>query len=498
MKYLLAHDIGTSGNKASLFTVYGEMVGSVTESYGTDYRDGGIAEQNPEDWWRAVCDSTRKLLIGVDPADIIALSFSAQMQCCLVVDKAGKPLRPAIIWADSRAQKQADELTNALGADEGYKLLGHRISPSYSIEKLMWIRDNEPVIYEQTYKMLQVKDYIIMKMTGKFVTDYSDASGTNALDLAALDWSDKVLSIARIDRDKLPELHASTDCIGKLTEEAASALGLTTITSVITGGGDGPCSAVGAGCIKPGQMYLTYGTSSWIGGTTDTKFVDEEQVLFCFAHVIPGKFMPCGTMQSAGSSYAYGRSIFCLPEQVKATEEGVDSWDLINKLVSNSPVGAKGLIFLPYLTGERSPRWNPDAAGSFQGIRMYHERGDYMRAILEGVAMNLELILKSYRKYMDIDDMILTGGGAKGDIVARILSDVLQVSLVRPDHVEEATSIAAAVIAGVGCGVYEDFTAVDKYLKFDAPIEPNKSVIEVYNDAKEQFETYYQALKDLY
>ncbi len=275
-------------------------------------------------------------------------------------------------------------------------------------------------------------------------------------------------------------------------------MGLTTATKVVCGGGDGPCSALGAGCIENDQMFLTFGTSAWIGGTTEKKFLDDDQIFFCFAHVIPGKYMPCGTMQSAGSSYSYMRNTFCQDVIRKANEEGISSWNRINAMAESSPAGAKGLLFLPYLTGERAPRWNPDASGSFLGIHMYHQREDYIRATLEGVAMNLELILKAYRKYLDIDRLILTGGGAKGDIVAQILSDVLEASLVRPDHVEEATSIAAAVIAGVGCGIYEDFDAIHKFLKFGTPVEPDFGKKAVYEKQKKVFDDVYQALVPLY
>ena len=497
-KYLLAHDIGTSGNKASLFTVEGELVKSTVVSYEVTYGEGGKAEQNPEDWWKAVCESTKLITDGIDVNDVLALSFSAQMQCCLVVDEMGNVLRPAMIWADQRAQVQAERLKAALDEHEMYKHLGHRISPAYSIEKLMWIKDSEPEIYEKTYKMLQVKDYIIYRMTGKFVTDYSDASGTNALDLENLCWSKQILEVAEISEDKLPELHASTDVIGTLSKEAAEELGLHEDVKVVCGGGDGPCSAVGAGCIEKNQMFLTFGTSAWIGGTTEQKFVDEEEILFCFAHVIPGKYMPCGTMQAAGSSYSCARKLFCQEEMRQAEELGISSWELINKLVESSPAGAKGLLYLPYLAGERSPRWNPDASGSFLGIRMYHEKADYMRAVLEGVAMNLELILQAYRRYMDIDKMILTGGGAKGDIVAKILADVLETELTRPNYVEEATSIAAAVIAGVGCGVYEDFSAIHNYLKFRETVMPDKSKEEIYGVQKKKFDAAYYVLKDWY
>lgn len=497
-KYLLAHDIGTSGNKATLFAVEGKLIKSTHAAYDVNYGEGGIAEQNPEDWWNAVCACTKEIMEGIAPEDILAVSFSAQMQCCLVVDQKGQVLRPAMIWADTRAKKQAEQLEERLSTINSYELLGHPLSPSYSIEKLMWIRDNEPEIYEKTHKMLQVKDYIIYRMTGEFVTDHSDASGTNAYDLTNQCWAKEVLEAANISEDKLPVIHASTDVIGELKEHAAKELGLNTNTKVVCGGGDGACSALGAGCVEAGEMFMCFGTSAWIAGTTNEKVLDDAKECMCFAHVIPGKYVPCGTMQSAGSAYSYIRNTFCQEEIKEAQELQKSSWELINKLAESSPAGAKGLIFLPYLAGERSPRWNPDASGSFLGIRMYHEKADYIRAVLEGVAMNMELILKAHRKNIPVEKMILTGGGAKGDIVAKILADMLETEMKRPDYMEESTSIAAAVVAGVGCGVYEDFHAIYKFITFGEPIIPDLSVKAVYEERKNVFDASYDALKPLY
>ena len=226
-------------------------------------------------------------------------------------------------------------------------------------------QDHEAEVYQNTYKMLLAKDYIICRLTGKFVTDYSEASGTDAFDLKGMEWSEEVLSAAEIPADKMPELHASTDVIGNLTAHAAEELGLAVNTKVVCGGGDGPCSALGAGSTENGQMFLSYGTSAWIAGTSDEVFLDKDRTLICFGHVIPGKYMPCGTMQAAGSSYSYIRHAMCGEEEVTAEKEGVSIYDVMNRLVEQSPAGAKGLVFLPYLVGERSPRWNPDASGSF-------------------------------------------------------------------------------------------------------------------------------------
>ena len=487
-RFIIAHDLGTSGNKATLFTTEGKLVRSFTVPYDVQFFHGNYAQQDPENWWDAVCDATKAVLEGEDPAKVAAMSFSAQMQGCLVVDKHGNPLRDAIIWADQRAVEEAKELEEKVGFRRMYEITGHRVSPSYSIEKLMWLKKHEPEVYGKTYKMLQAKDYIICRATGNFVTDYSDASGTNALDLQKLEWSKEILKAAGIEKEKLPELKKSTDIAGYIQERVAGEIGLPAGTPVVCGGGDGPCSAVGAACVEDDEFYLTFGTSAWIGGTTTKPFVDEEQTLFCFAHVIPGKYMPCGTMQAAGSSYSYIRHALC---------DGA-SYEELNRMVEKSPAGAKNLIFLPYMLGERSPRWNPDTSAAFLGIKPEHEKKDYVRAVIEGVAMNMELILQAYRKKKKITSMCLTGGGAKGEVVAQILADVLDVKFRMPDHVEEATSIGAAVIAGVGVGVFDDFDAVKRFLRFGKTVEPKPENQEDYEKLKPIFDEAYTCLLPLY
>ncbi len=497
-KYLIAHDLGTSGNKASLFSVRGKLIESCTVPYDVHFFQKNCAEQNPADWWDAVCRATKEITRNIQTEDVLGISFSSQMQACVAVDRQGRELRPAMIWADLRAEKQAAALEEQVGKERMNEITGHRASASYSLEKLMWIRDNEPQIYEKTYKMLLAKDYIICRMTGEFVTDYSEASGTDAFNLQKLCWADEILSASGIDKEKLPELHASTDVIGKLREDAASQLGLPTSAKVVCGGGDGPCSALGAGSIDNGQMFLSFGTSAWIAGTSDKMFLDKERTLICFGHVIPGKYMPCGTMQAAGSSYSYIKKALCAEEEKQARQSKESVYQLMDQLVMQSPAGAKGLIFLPYLLGERSPRWNPDTSGSFLGIRMEHAREDYIRAVLEGIAMNLNLILEAHRQNAPVTELALTGGGAKGNIVAQILADVLAVPLHRLDHVETATSIAAAVIAGVGVGVFDDFSVVHRFIGREKSFAPDPGKKEIYDRQKRLFETGYQCLLEYY
>lgn len=493
--YLIAHDLGTSGDKASLFSSEGKLVGSCTMPYGVHFFGENCAEQDPEDWWKAVVKATRRILDGVNPGEIAAVSFSSQMQACVAVDREGHALRPALIWADMRAVVQEERLRDRIGEEKMNRITGHRPSAAYSLEKLMWIRDNEPEIYEKTWKMLLAKDYIICRLTGEFVTDYSEASGTDAFDLRNQEWSEEILSAAAIDRGKFPELHASTDVIGSLREDEAGILGLSPGTAVVCGGGDGPCSALGAGSIRDGETFLCFGTSAWIAQTSDDVFLDQGRKLICFGHVLPGKCLPCGTMQAAGSSYEYVRKLFFGDQK---TVNGRSVYKEMERQILQSPPGADGLIFLPYLLGERSPRWNPDASGCFLGIRPEHGRGDYIRAVLEGIAMNLRIILSAQSEKGKVSELTLTGGGARGDVTAQILADVLGVRLNRLDNVEVATSVAAAVIAGVGAGVFPDFAVVGRFVKTEKVFAPDPSLQGLYDREQELFEEGYQGLRGYY
>lgn len=487
-KYLLAHDLGTSGDKVTLFDTDGNSVCSSTIAYPVHYFGEHCAEQDPEDWWRAVVEGTRKTISEIDPANVLGISFSAQMQCCLPVDREGRPLRPAMIWADHRAVREKEFLSREIGFEDFCRITGHRPNESYTLEKIMWLKKHEPDVYRKTYKVLQVKDYIIFRLTGAFVTDYSDASGTNALDLRHMKWSEPILDASGIDACLFPELHQSVDMAGYVTRKASELTGLCEGTPVMCGGGDGPCSAVGAGCVKDDELFATFGTSAWIGGTSKQIFEDEDRILMCFAHVIPGKYMPCGTMQAAGSSYSYIRGLL---------EEGTP-YEELDRMMEAARPGSGGLIFLPYLIGERAPRWNEKCSGAFLGMRMEHGKPEYLRAVIEGVAMNLNLILKAYRRKMHIEDMILTGGGAGSDTICQILADVMQVRLNIPDHVDTATSMAAAMIAGVGVGVYQDFGEVRRFLRRDRAFLPDLRNAAHYQCLEKIFDDSYHALEPVF
>lgn len=497
-RYLLAHDVGTSGNKATLFTIDGELVNSINYPYETKFFNANWAEQNPDDWWKAVCHSTQELVRGIDVDEIAAVSFSGHMMGCLCVDKNGTPLRNCIIYCDQRAQKEAQAILAQIEQQDFYKIVGHRANESYSLEKLMWVKNNEPEVYEKTYKMLHAKDYIIFKLTGVMVSDFSDASGTNAFDLNSFTWSDKIIEIAGVDRNMFPELKKSTDVAGTVTTQAAQATGLKAGTPVVVGGGDGSCAGIGVGCIKTGLAYNYLGSSSWIALMVDKPVYDEKMRVMNWAHTIPYALQPSGTMQTAGGSYNWLKNEICTSEVEHAQELGLNPYELINEAIAQSVPGAHGILFLPYLLGERTPRWNPNAKGAFIGLNLSHKRADVLRSVMEGITYNLQIILSIFRQHVPIDTITVIGGGAKGAIWRQMMADIYDARILKPNYLEEATSMGAAIIGGVGVGAFQDFNVVDRFIKIESECLPNRENQRQYQKMMPIFDKCYYALEEIY
>ena len=500
-RFILAHDLGTTGNKATLFDGDGGMLASAFSGYETSHPQPTWAEQDPADWWRAVGDTTRALLArsGVKPEDVAVVSFSGQMMGCLPVDAAGRPLRRCIIWADQRAVDQAARLAEALGEERVYRITGHRISPTYSAPKILWVRDHEPDVFARAIKFLHVKDYIAYRMTGAFVTDRSDAGGMNLYHLEGGAWSSEILDAIHLDARLLPEIHDSTDVIGEITHESAEELGLAAGTPVVIGGGDGASAAVGAGSVVEGAAYNYVGSSSWISFAGPRPIYDAQRRIFNWAHMVPGMFLPCGTMQAAGGSYQWLRRQVCWSESREAEETGVDVYELMNQRAAESVPGAHGLLFLPYLQGERSPHWNPRARGGFVGLQVTHTRADLVRAVLEGISMNLRTILQSFLDAgARVDEVTLIGGGAKGQIWRQILADIFGRTVLRPRLLEEATSLGAAVAGGVGVGLFPDFSVVNRLIEIVDRHTPDPQAQAEYERLYPVFLAAYDALVPIF
>ena len=391
------------------------------------------------------------------------------------MDRQARPLRNALIWADMRAVAEAQTIIDGVGMEEAYRITGHRASSSYSGAKILWVRNHQPEIFAQAHKFLHAKDFIVARLTGNFVTDYSDASGMNLYDLQAGDWSDADPGCHRAG----PRAAARAARLDRRRRRGDGATwprrsGLAAGTPVVIGGGDGCCAATGAGVVREGSAYNYIGSSSWIALATKEPILDPTMRTFTWAHLVPGMFSPCGTMQAAGGSYQWLRDNLCLPEKDAAAGLNLSPYELMNLQAESSPPGANGLLFLPYLLGERSPRWNPKARGGFIGLTMKHNRADMIRAGLEGITLNLRVILEAFQEQgAQVEAMRVIGGGARGRVWRQIMADIYGMPILRPALLEEATSMGAALAGGIGVGIFPDFSVAEQLTPIVDTIQPN-------------------------
>jgi len=486
-RLILAHDLGTTGNKANLFDGDGTLLGSAFRGYTTSYPQPNWAEQNPADWWEAICHTTRQLLAetGADAHAIAGVSFSGQMMGCVPVDQAGRALRSCIIWADQRAQREAAAIAAVYDADLIYQRSGHRISPAYTAPKILWLRNHQPEIFGQAAYFLMPKDYIVQRLTAAFVTDYSDASGTLLFDLTQRCWDESLLQALDLSINCLPALHKSTDIVGYVTAKAAQATGLAPGTPVVIGGGDGACAGVGAGVVEAGAAYCYIGSSAWISISSTQPVLDPQQRTFTFHHLHPERYCPMGTMQAAGGARDW------------AWQQLADGGFDLDAAAASAPVGS-GLLFLPYLLGERSPHWNPAARGAWIGLAMSHQKGDMARAVLEGVALNLRLILDTLRAQVaGIAAIRLIGGGSKSPLWRQILADCLGLPIHSLALTAEATGWGAAVAGGVGVGLFDWAIAAQRAQVVEIAL-PQATNQAMYDEMTPLFLAAYQALEPLY
>ena len=499
--FILSHDLGTTGDKATLFSVSGQLIGGCFSEYPTSYPKQGWAEQDPALYWKAFCSATADLLetTKINPSDVASVCFSGQMMAALPVDAVGQPLRNSIIWADLRSTKQAEELSRRIDADRVYELTGHRLSASYSATKIMWLRENEPEVYRKTAKFIHAKDYLVSRLTGKILTDYSDASGMNLMDISALKWSDEMLAASEIDKNKLPEVVESTQVVGTIGKDAASQSGLREGTPVVIGGGDGACATCGAGVVSEGEAYIYLGTSTWMAIAANKPLIDPKRRTFTFCHFLKGLYFPAGTMQSGGGSFQWFKNVLCDSEIQAAERAGVDVYDLLSLKAQAVPCGSEGALFLPYLMGERSPLWNPNARACFIGLSMIHNKNHMIRAVLEGVAFNMKLIEQAFQEQgIKPAEIRMIGGGAKSRLWRGIFADIMEKPVARLSFIEEATSVGAAIAGGVGVGIFSSINDAAKIVKHIETNRPEKQNFSVYRKQYEIFRRSYAQLAGVF
>jgi xylulokinase len=488
---IVAHDLGTSGDKASLHDADGRLLAAHTEPYATAFGPGGTAEQEPAEWWRAFCAASRSLLAetGTRPDEVACIAMSGQMMGVVLVDAEDVAIRPALIWADTRAHREAEALAERVGVERGYQLLGHPIDPTYCLAKLMWLRDHEPASWARATSALVAKDYLTLRLTGRRCTDPSDAAGTNAWDQVAGTWSAEMLTAAEVETGILPEVVPSATVAGGLLGAAARDSGLRTGTPVVVGGGDGACAALGAGLIDRGvAANATIGSSAWISIASDQPLRDPQRRVVTFDHVIPGRYAPLGAMQAAGAAVDW-----------VATTLGQRDRAALGALVEAAgevEAASEGLFFLPYLLGERAPLWDARVRGTFIGLGRHHEQAHLMRAALEGVAFNLSGTLRALVEIGGpIGAIDAIGGGARSDTWLRIMADTWGVAVRRRTIVDEANSLGAAVVGGIAVGLIHDWAAARSLSSIEATFEPDLARHTQLEEAGARFEDAYRRLR---
>ena len=485
---ILAHDLGTSGNKASLYSAQGELIGSASASYRTTYLPDGGAEQDPQDWWRAVAASTRALLAETDKGRVGAVSFSGQMMGLVCLDREGRVLRPSMIHLDQRAAEENRLLQEKIGEDEVFRITGHRMGPGFPLQKLMWLKKHENEIYRQTWRVINAKDYIVFKMTGNCMTDFTDASSTGVFDITKREWSGKLIELAGIDGSVLPPVYPSSHVAGLLTEQAAEELGMESGVPVVLGAGDGMCSSVGCGAVRPGKSYNYIGSSSWITCIVEQPPLGEKMYLESWAHPAGPWANAGGTMQSAGACYDWAAK----------TLYGSASDPAIPQEMAKTRPGSGGVLFLPYLNGERVPFRNEHARGCFVGMNPSTVRADLLRSVLEGVAFNMKLIFDEAREYVIIDEMTLLGGAAASDLFAQMLADVYGVPTLTLENTGQITSLGAAVIGGVGAGLIDSFDRAEHFCRVKRRFDPDPETAAYYRERAKLLPECYGQLIDVF
>ncbi len=499
---IIAHDLGTGGNKASLFEADGTFIASVFVGYDTEYPKPGFHEQAPDDWYRAIAESTKMLLnkTRVSGSDVCALAISGHSLGCVPINKSGDLLRAKTpIWSDSRAGREANEFFQTVDSADWYQKTGCGFPPAhYTIFKLLWFKKNEPEMFRKTDLFLGTKDYVNYRLTGRRATDPSYASGSGVYNLVHWDYDSDLVAASGLNRSLLPEIVPSAEVLGPLTSQAAEDLGLTVKTLVVAGGVDNSCMALGAGTFKQGRLYASLGSSSWLAVSSGQPILDRAAKSYIFTHVVPGQFTSALAIFSSGTTFRWIRDNLCRDLVREAVESDLDPYELMTKEAALSPIGANGLILNPSLAGGSSLDPTPDLRGALLHLDLSHHRADVIRAAMEGISLNLRIVLDAFRKITEINDhMIAVGGGSSSPLWRQIYADALKITVEKTNIGQNAASLGAAALAGIGSGLWHSFDQIDDLLEIQDRAEPIPSNADKYEKILERFKKDLTALASL-
>jgi xylulokinase len=478
---IIAYDLGTGGAKASLHGEDGACLRTAFLSYDTRYPAGGWHEQRPEDWWSAIVRATRQLLAGEDPSAVEGLAISGQSLGVVPVDDSGALLREHTpIWSDTRAGAQTRAFFARVDRERWYMTTGNGFpAECYAVFKAMWYRDHEPEMFRRVRWLLGSKDYVNLRLTGRAATDFSYASGSGVYDLKRWAYSEEFIAASQLPRHVFPEILPSTAILGGLTAGAAELLGLRQGLPVACGGVDNSCMALGAKNVVDGRVYTSLGSSSWIAVSSRDPVLDLAAKPYVFTHVVPGLFTSAVSIFACGSCFRWARDVLL---GLKAADlGGRDPYEVMNEMAARSPIGANRLLFNPSLAGGSSQEPSPDIRGGFFGIDLRHTRDDLVRAVMEGVALNLGAVLAVLRRYVRLDEeMLLVGGGSRSVLWRQIFADVYGMRVLKTNVDQDAASLGAAAVAAVAVGLWSEFSRVDAIHAVEAVHDPRPDAVAAY------------------
>lgn len=497
-QYLLGIDIGTSACKIALFSKDGKVEAAASGAYPVYYPRSGWAEQNPDEWWEAVCDTIWKVLdsSGIAPSEIAGVGIDGQSWSAIAIDKEGKVLTNTPIWMDTRAQSICDRVNQEIGAEKIFELCGNMLQPSYTTAKILWYKENLPDIYEKIDKILQSNSFIAYRLTGAITQDISQGYGLHCFNMRTGAWDMDMCERMGIPSSFLPDIVPCHQIIGTVTREAAEQTGLAPGTPVVAGGLDAACGTLGAGVVHAGETQEQGGQAGGMSICIEEYAADPRLILGY--HVVPNQWLLQGGTTGGGGVMRWLEREFGAYERSVAAEKGRTSLQQYNALAEQVSPGSDGLVFLPYMAGERSPIWDPNAKGVFYGLDFGKTKGHIIRSAMEGVAYSLKHNLDIAESAgAHVKELLAVGGCANSALWMQIKSDITGKSLAVPFS-DTATTLGAALLAGVGVGMYENFEdAVAQTVKITRKYEPNTENHEVYMKNYETYLGLYENLKEL-
>lgn len=495
MGIVIGLDVGTSGTKAIAMDETGLLLASALVEYPLHSPKPGWAEQDPADWRAAAFNALAQLAAKINPGDVKGIGLTGQMHGSVFLDAEDNVLRPALLWCDQRTAAQCDAITETVGAERLIEMVSNPALTGFTAPKILWLRDNEPHLYEKVRRVLLPKDYIRLVLTGEYATDVADASGTLLFDVKNRCWHRELMSLLGIDPDLLPRAFEGPEVTGTLSAAAAAKTGLPAGIPVVAGGGDQASNGVGCGIVRRGVVSASLGTSGVVFAFADDVSTDPQGRVHTFCHSVPGKWHIMGVVLSAAGSLQWFRNQLWTEEWAKAKAEGREVYEDITAAAATAPMGSEGLLFLPYLTGERTPHKDPFARAAFLGLSLRHTKAHMARSVLEGVAYAMNDSTEIIRGMgVDVSEVRCSGGGARSRLWRQIMADTNNAPMLTI-NVDEGPAYGAAILAAVAAGLHGNVgDACDAIIRETDRVSPEPAAVAAYGRWFREYQAAYTAL----